>query len=265
MNPLAEFHLHQVTRRHFFRECGVGMGKIALASLMTDAFSIRARAASTAANPLAPRAPHFPATAKRAIHLFMAGAPSQLDLFDYKPELKKLEGQPLPPSVIGGQRYAFIRPDAAVMGPRFEFAHHGSSGAEISNILPHIAGIADEICLIKSVKTDQFNHAPAQIFFNSGFSQPGRPSLGSWALYGLGAETQELPAFVVMSTGNGLSGGSALWSSGFMPTLYTGVRFRTQGDPILNVSSPAGVDARLQRDTLDLVRALNEKRLATEG
>ncbi len=179
--------------------------------------------------------------------------------------MKKLEGQPLPPSVIGGQRYAFIRPDAAVMGPRFEFARHGSSGAEISEVLPHIAGIADDICLIKSVKTDQFNHAPAQIFFNTGFSQPGRPSLGSWALYGLGAETQELPAFVVMSTGSGLSGGSALWSSGFMPTIYTGVRFRTQGDPILNVSSPSGVDPRLQRDTLDLVRALNEKRLATEG
>ena len=134
----------------------------------------------------------------------MAGAPSQLDLFDYKPELAKLEGKPLPPSVIGGQRYAFIRPDAAVLGPQFKFARHGQSGAELSEMLPHLAKIADEICLVKSVKTDQFNHAPAQLFFNTGFAQPGRPCLGSWALYGLGAETQDLPAFVVMSTGSGL-------------------------------------------------------------
>ena len=261
MNPLQQQYLERVTRRHFFRECGVGIGKIALASLLSPAIA----SAAAAANPLAPRLPHFPAKAKRVIHLFMAGAPSQLDLFDYKPELAKLEGKPLPPSVIGGQRYAFIRPDAAVLGPRFKFARHGQSGAEISEVLPHLAGIVDEICLIRSVKTDQFNHAPAQIFFNTGFSQPGRPCLGSWVLYGLGAETQELPAFVVMSTGNGLSGGSALWSSGFMPTLYTGCRFRTQGDPILNVTSPAGVDARLQRDTLDLVGTLNRQRLAADG
>ena len=191
----------------------------------------------------------------------MAGAPSQLDLFDYKPELVKLEGKPIPPSVIAGQRYAFIRSDAAVMGPRFKFAKHGQSGAEISEVLPHLAKIVDDICLVKSVKTDQFNHAPAQIFFNTGFQQPGRPSLGSWVLYGLGAETQELPAFVVMSTGSGISGGVANWSSGFLPTLYTGTRFRNQGDPILNVSSPDGMDVRLQRDTLDLVRTLNERQL----
>ena len=153
------------------------------------------------------RPPHFPAKAKRVIHLFMAGAPSQLDLFDYKPELAKLEGKPLPPSVIGGQRYAFIRPDAAVLGPRFKFAKHGQCGAELSEMLPHLAEIVDDICLIKSVHTDQFNHAPAQIFFNTGFSQPGRPSIGSWVTYGLGAETQDLPAFVVMSTGSGISGG----------------------------------------------------------
>ena len=257
MNPIQQQYLERVTRRHFFRECGVGLGKIALASLLSPL--------ARAAGPLAPRQPHFPPKAKRVIHLFMAGAPSQLDLFDYKPELAKLEGKPLPPSVIGGQRYAFIRPDAAVLGPRFKFARHGQSGAEIAEVLPHLAGIVDDICIIKSVKTDQFNHAPAQIFFNTGFSQPGRPSLGSWVLYGLGAETQELPAFVVMSTGNGLSGGSALWSSGFLPTLYTGCRFRTQGDPILNVTSPAGVDARLQRDTLDLVGTLNRQRFAAEG
>ena len=263
MQSIQQYCQH-VTRRHFLHDCGVGLGKIALASLLTDAFSPAARAA-IAANPLAPKQPHFPAKAKRVIHLFMAGAPSQLDLFDYKPELAKLEGKPLPPSVIGGQRYAFIRPDAAVLGPQFKFARHGQSGAELSEMLPHLGKIADEICLIKSVTTDQFNHAPAQLLFQTGFQQPGRPCLGSWTLYGLGAETQDLPAFAVMNTGSGLSGGSSLYSSGFMPTIYSGVRLRTQGDAILDVSSPNGVDARLQRDTLDLVGNLNRQRLERDG
>jgi hypothetical protein len=246
-----------IARRHFLHECGVGLGKISLAALLTDAFA--------ASGPLAVKRPHFTPKAKRVVHLFMAGAPSHLDLFDYKPALAKLEGKPLPPSVIGGQRYAFIRPDAAVMAPRFKFAKHGQCGAEIAEVLPHLARVVDDVCFIRSVKTDQFNHAPAQIFFNTGFSQPGRPSLGAWTLYGLGAETQELPAFVVMSTGRGLSGGSALWSSGFLPTVYTGTLFRGKGDPILNVSSPAGVDAKLQRDTLDLVATLNRQQLAAVG
>ena len=265
MNSLQHYCLN-VTRRHFLQQCGVGLGKIALAGLLTDSLTGRLfGATSSAANPLAPKKPHFPGKAKRVIHLFMAGAPSQLELFDHKPELAKLEGKPLPPSVIGGQRYAFIRPDAAVLGPRFKFAKYGQSGAELSEMLPHLAKVVDDICLIRSVRTDQFNHAPAQIFFNTGFSQPGRPCLGSWTLYGLGAETQELPAFVVMSTGSGLSGGSALWSSGFLPTIYSGVRFRNQGAPILDVESPAGVDAKLQRDTLDLVSTLNKRRLEAVG
>ena len=255
-----------IARRHFLRDCGVGLGKMALAGLLTDAFATSGRAAAKEmADPLAPRKPHFPGKAKRVIHLFMAGAPSHLDLFDFKPELAKLEGRPLPPSVIGNQRYAFIRADAAVMGPRFRFAKHGQCGAEISEVLPGLAGVVDDIALIKSVRTDQFNHAPAQLLFNTGFQVPGRPSIGSWVLYGLGSETQELPAFVVMSTGNGLSGGSALWSSGFLPTVYSGTVFRRKGDPILNVSSPAGVDARLQRDTLDLVAALNRQEFAAVG
>ena len=179
--------------------------------------------------------------------------------------MTRLEGQPLPPSVIKGQRYAFIRPDAAVMGPRFKFAKYGASGAELSEMLPHLADVVDDLCIIKSVHTDQFNHAPAQIFLNTGFSQPGRPSLGSWVVYGLGSEAQDLPAFVVMSTGSGISGGSANWSSGFLPTLYTGVRLRNQGDPILDVSSPAGIDARLQRDSLDLIGTLNRHQLQTVG
>lgn len=255
-----------LSRRWFLRECGIGLGKIGLAGLLTDSLLARSASAATApADPMLPKPAHFPGKAKAVIHLFMAGAPSQLDLFDYKPELFKLEGKPLPPSVIAGQRYAFIRPDAAVMAPRFKFKKYGQSGLEISEMLPHIGSVADDICLIRSVKTDQFNHAPAQIFFNTGFSQPGRPSIGSWVTYGLGTESKNLPAFVVMSTGSGISGGVANWSSGFIPTTYTGVRLRNQGDPILNVASPKGVDSKLQRDTLDVIRALNEQQLGAAG
>ena len=251
-----------ITRRHFFRDCGYGVGKAALASLLCASADVRADAPQ---GPLAPKKPHFAGKAKAVIHLFMAGAPSQLELFDHKPQLAKLEGKPLPPEVIGGQRYAFIRPDAAVLGPRFKFARHGQSGAELSEMLPHLATVVDDLCVLKAVHTDQFNHAPAQIFFNTGFGQPGRPSMGSWVVYGLGCETQNLPAFVVMSTGGGISGGAACWSSGLLPTVYTGTRFRNQGDPILNVSSPAGFDAELQKDTLDLVADLNKKHLAAVG
>jgi uncharacterized protein (DUF1501 family) len=265
MSPERDLRIG-ITRRHFFRECGIGVGKIALASLLSGAFSRRASANSgSAVNPMAVKPPHFAPRAKSVIHLFMAGAPSQLDLFDYKPKLAELEGKPIPPEVIGGQRYAFIRPDAAVLGPRFKFTRHGRCGAELSEMLPHLAGVVDDICLIKSMHTDQFNHAPAQIFLNTGFAQPGRPSIGSWVTYGLGAETSDLPAFVVLSTGSGISGGAANWSSGFLPTVYTGVRFRNQGDPILDVTSPAGVDARLQRDSLDLIAALNRHRLDVDG
>jgi hypothetical protein len=243
-----------MNRRRLLQTGGLGLGNMALAGLLDGS-----------ANAFAPKQPHFPATAKRVIHLFMAGAPSQLELFDSKPKLNELEGKPLPPSIIGDQRYAFIRPDAAVLGPQFPFARHGESGAELSDRLPELAKIVDEICIVKSMHTDQFNHSPAQLFVNTGFSQPGRPSLGSWTLYGLGAETQNLPAYVVMTAGGNLSGGAALWSSGFMPTLYTGTNFRSQGDPILNVSSPPGVDAELERDTFDLVNALNRRQLATMG
>ena len=247
------------SRRWFLRECGVGLGKIGLASLLTDAFAPRAAAGS----PLQPA--HFPGRAKAVIHLFMAGAPSQLELFDPKPELAKIDGKSLPPSVIGSQRYAFIRSDAAVMAPRFKFARHGQSGTPFSEVLPHTASIADEICRLGAVHTDQFNHAPAQLLFNTGFSQPGRPSLGSWVIYGLGAEARDLPAFVVMSTGSGISGGAANWSSGFLPTTYTGIRFRNQGPPILDVGSPAGIDAQAQRQTLDLVKAFNDEQFAVTG
>jgi hypothetical protein len=261
MNPI-QLDLLDITRRHFFRECGVGVGKIALASLLTNTFATRTSAApARALNPMAAKPPHFAPRAKRVIYLFMAGAPSHLDLFDYKPQLAKYEGRPIPPEIIRGQRYAFIRQDAAALGPQFKFAKHGQCGAEVSEALPHLAKVVDDICIVKSVHTDQFNHAPAQIFLNSGFSQPGRPSMGSWVTYGLGAETSDLPAFIVMSTGSGISGGAANWSSGFLPTVYTGVRFRNQGDPILNITSPKGIDARLQRESLDLIGALNRRRL----
>ena len=255
MNLSTATDSQRITRRHFFIECGYGVGKLALAGLLTDAF----------AKSTGPAGTHFAPRAKRVIHLFQAGAPSQLELFDSKPKLKQLEGSPLPSSVIGDQRYAFIQRNAAVLGPRFPFARHGQCGAELSDKLPHLAKVVDDISIIRSMHTDQFNHAPGQIFFSTGSAQPGRPCLGSWLSYGLGAETDNLPAFVVLSTGGGISGGSALWSAGFMPGKHAGVRFRNTGDPILNVSSPSGVDVRLQRESLDLIEALNRRRLEVEN
>ena len=251
-----------LTRRYFLQQCPTGLGGLALAGLLGTQ---QTAAAAEQSDRLRPKRPHFAGAAKRVVHLFMAGAPSQLELFDYKPTLSKLEGQPLPPSVIGDQRYAFIQPNAAVMGPRFKFRRYGKCGAHMSTALPNIGKIADEIAIVRSTHTDQFNHAPAQIFFNSGFAQPGRPSFGSWVVYGLGSETRNLPAYVVMTTAGGLSGGAALWSSGFLPTIYTGVPFRTKGDPILNVSRPKGVDRKLQQDTYELINDLNRQRLAASG
>jgi uncharacterized protein (DUF1501 family) len=269
-NPKSKIQNTLLARKKILSQCRIGLGAAALGQLLGTSRAsgdtpTRSVSEGVPSGGLPPRPPHFPAKAKAVIHLFMAGAPSQLDLFDYKPKLAEFEGKPIPPEVIGGQRYAFIRSDAAVLGPRFKFAKHGQCGAELSEMLPHLAKVVDEIAIVKSVRTDQFNHAPAQIFLNTGFGQPGRPSLRSWVLYGLGAETQELPAFIVMSTGAGISGGAANWSSGFLPTVYSGVRLRNQGDPILNVSSPAGIDERLQRDTLDLVGQLNRQRLAAIG
>lgn len=256
------------SRRYFLRECGVGLGKIAAAGLLTGTLG-GATAISDelkgSVNPLAAKSPHFKPTAKAVIHLFMAGAPSQLELFDPKPTLTKLAGQPLPPSIIGDQRYAFIQPDAAVMGPQFEFKKYGQSGAVLGSPMAALGDVADDICFVKSVTTDQFNHAPAQTFFNTGFSQPGRPSLGSWTLYGLGSEAENLPAFVVMSTGAGVSGGSSLWSSGFLPTVYTGVQFRNGREPILNVATPKRFSDGLQSDSFELINRLNAARLKQVG
>jgi Protein of unknown function (DUF1501) len=250
-----------ITRRHFYRDCGVGIGKIALASLLVGSRPVT----GGSADPLTPRPPHFAPKAKRVIYLFMAGAPSQLDLFDPKPALVKFDGKPVPAEVVKDQRYAFIQPDASLMASRFKFSRHGRSGAELSEMLPELAKVVDEIAILKSVHTDQFNHAPAQILVNTGSSLPGRPSMGSWVTYGLGSEATDLPGFVVLSSAGGTSGGAANWSCGFLPAAYQGVPFRSKGDPILNVTSPPGVDPRLQRDTLDLVRGLNRKHLGAVG
>jgi hypothetical protein len=248
---------NQLSRRHFLGECGVGSGKIALASLLAGPSLLAAKEKPRSGHV----EPHFPPQVRAVIHLFMAGAPSQLELFNERPLLTRLEGEPLPDSILGDQRYAFIQANAGVLGPRFTFARHGKSGQLISEALPHLATIADDICLLNAVHTDQFNHAPGQIFFNTGFGQPGRPSIGSWAMYALGAETENLPAYIVMNTGGGLSGGSSLYSSGFLPTINTGVQFRSQGEPLLNVQSPEGISREAEADTFRLIEKLNRKRL----
>lgn len=257
--------LRSLTRRHFFHDCGLGLGRIGLASAFAGGFSNLVREVNAAAHPLAPRQTHHDAKAKRVIFLFMAGAPSQLELFDDKPKLRELGGKPIPPSVIAGQRYAFIQPDAAVLAPCFPFAKHGQCGAELSDRLPHLAKIVDDIAIVKSLKTDQFNHAPAQLFLNTGHGLPGRPAMGSWLSYGIGNEADDLPSFVVLKSGGSLSGGAAMWSAGFLPGSHAGVPFRDAGDPILHVSNPKGYDARAQRDSLDLIRKMNERELGVIG
>jgi uncharacterized protein (DUF1501 family) len=257
-------------RRYFFQQCGLGLGKIALASLLArGSFAAENESNSPAAknstNPLAPRAPHFPPKVKRVLYLFMAGAPSQLELFDNKPTLTKYDGQLIPPEVVKGQRYAFIQRNSKLLAPRFKFARHGQSGAELSEMLPRLAEVADELAIVKSVHTDQFNHAPAQILLSTGSSLPGRPSMGSWVTYGLGSECDNLPGYVVLTSGGGASGGAANFASGFLPTMHAGVPFRRQGDPILNVANPPGIDRQAQRDSLDLIKSLNEQRLAQVG
>ena len=251
-----------IARRWFLRDCGVGLGTLALADLLRD----RSMAAAAPADPLAPKLPQFPAKAKRVIFLFMAGAPSHLELFDYKPKLAELDGQLPPKELLEGYRAAFINPNSKLLGPRFKFARHGESGAELSELLPHTAQIADDITIVKSMVTDAFNHAPAQIMMNTGSQQFGRPSFGAWTLYGLGSEANDLPGFVVFSTGKkGPSGGNSNWGSGFLPTVYSGVQFRGAGDPVLYLSNPRGVDDRMQRESLDAIRQLNQMKLGAVG
>ncbi len=253
-------HLRQPTRRQFFSDCGVGLGKIALSSLLAQQAIGQSAAADGDGASF-----QYPAKVKRVIYLFMAGAPSQLELFDYKPKLVELEGKPIPPEVIKGQRYAFIQSNAAVLAPRFKFQKQGQSGNEISEVLPHLSKVVDEIAMVRSVHTEQFNHSPAQLFLNTGSPIPGRPAIGSWLSYGIGNESKDLPAFVVLKSGGNLSGGASMWSSGFLPSSHQGVPFRSQGDPILHVSNPAGIDNQAQRDSLDLIKQLNQKLLQKVG
>jgi hypothetical protein len=258
--------LRQSTRRHFFQHCGIGLGKLALASLLVrDRVVQAAEEERPAQTNQGIGAFHFAPRAKRVIFLFMAGAPSQLDLFDYKPRLAEFEGKPIPPSIIQGQRYAFIQPDAAVLGPRFSFAKHGESGIELSEVMPHLAKVVDELAVVRSVHTDSFNHSPAQLFMNTGFAIPGRPSIGAWLSYGIGSEADDLPAFVVLKSGGSLSGGAAMWNAGFLPSSHQGVPFRSQGEPLLHVSNPEGYDTQAQRATLDLVRQFNQRQLQIVG
>jgi hypothetical protein len=269
MTKLEHFlheYQREITRRWFFKQCGVGLGSIALASLLKDELAPSARAAAAAAGPMTPRAPHYPARAKRVIYLFMAGAPSHLDLFDYKPQLEKFDGKLPPAELLKGYRAAFINPNSTLLAPKYKFAKYGQCGAELSEILPHLATVVDDITMVKSMQTDAFNHAPAQIFMNTGSTQFGRPSMGAWTTYGLGSESQDLPGYVVFSTGTkGTSGGAANWGSGFLPTAYQGVPFRGQGEPVLYLSNPAGIDNEVQRDSLDSIRHLNEMHFAEVG
>lgn len=252
----------EISRRWFFQQCGVGLGAIALGSLFRET----GWAAIGPNNPLASKPPHFPAKAKRVIFLFMAGAPSHLELFDYKPQLAKFDGTLPPTELIKDYRAAFISPSSTLLGPKFKFAKHGQCGAELSELLPHLATVVDDIAIVKSMHTDAFNHAPGQLLMSTGTMQFGRPSMGAWCSYGLGTESQDLPAFVVFSTGKkGPSAGAGNWGAGFLPSVHQGVMFRSVGDPVLYLSNPPGVDAQMQRDTLDAVKRLNQRHLDVVG
>jgi hypothetical protein len=252
-------------RRWFFKECGVGLGGIALSSFLNKTTQAAPASPQCPINPLAPRNPHFAPKAKRVIYMFMAGAPSHLDLFDHKPELAKRNGQLPPASLLKDYRAAFINPNSALLGPKYKFAKHGKSGAEFSELLPNLASIADDLCIIKSMHTDAVNHAPGQILMNTGSQQFGRPSLGAWTLYGLGSESETLPGYVVLSSANGTSGGASNWGCGFLPTIYAGIPFRSTGDPVLYLSNAKGIDDPAQRASLDTLRRLNEMQLAEVG
>jgi hypothetical protein len=245
-----------MTRRSLLGRGAAGLGSLALATLLAEE-----RRAATAGG-LVTR----PARAKRVLWLHMAGAPSQIDLFDPKPKLVELDRQPCPESLYGMERFAFIKGAPKLLGSPFSFQRAGRAGVELSELLPHLAGVADELCVVRSLRTTQFNHAPAQIFLNTGHQRLGRPSMGAWLSYGLGSLNRDLPTFVVLTSGRyGPDGGTSLWSSGFLPTVHQGVQFRSQGDPVPFLSNPPGMDGETRRRSLDALRALNEQRAAATG
>lgn len=253
------------SRREFLTTAASGLGGAALTSLLAQdgAFAAgkKTQVADSLVNPLAPKKGDLPAKATNCIFIFMAGAPSQLDLFDYKPKLQELDGQKMPESLLKDMRFAFIQKDeATLMGSKRTFSQHGESGMWFSDLVPNIASCADDICMINSMQTDQFNHHPGQLVMQCGEAKFGLPVMGSWLSYGLGTENQNLPSYVVLTAGRGSSGGATLWSSGYLPSIHEGVRFRNQGDPILNLANPPGLPDQIQRQGLNTLRSLNEMR-----
>jgi hypothetical protein len=266
MNSAMQNPLLASTRRQFFSRCSMGVGSLALASMLGN--NLARGAQPRVVNPMAPRFGHFGARAKRVIYLFMAGGPSHLDLFDYKPKLVELNGQPIPQSFIEGKRFAFMGSShgTKLLGTRRKFAQHGRSGTWVSEMFPNVATIVDDITVVNSCKTNLFNHAPAKLFMNTGSGQFGRPAAGAWVTYGIGSDSQDLPGFVVLQSGpRGPRGGAVNWGSGFLPTTFQGVPLRGNGEPILNLTSPAEVTPLKQRQTLDAIRDLNLSRLVETG
>jgi uncharacterized protein (DUF1501 family) len=261
--------LRFITRRHFLHQSVGGVGALALSSLLAQSQSRAAGAAGSAAgsiSPLTPRPPQHPAKAKNIIYLHMAGAPPQQDLFDYKPKLNELNDKDCPAEYLKGERFAFIKGHPQLLGTPHKFAQQGQSGQWMSNLLPHLATVADDLCVVRSMFTDQFNHAPGQLLLHTGSAQFGKASIGSWVTYGLGSENQDLPGFVVLVSGDKTpDAGKSVWGSGFLPSVYQGVQCRTTGDPVLYVSNPPGMDRALRRRTLDALRDLNELQLAEFG
>ncbi len=255
MNPQLE-QLQWITRRHFLKSSATGLGALALTTLLKGGVSA---AANREINPLAPRAPHFPAKAKRVIYLHLTGSPPHLDLFDYKPELVKRDGQECPDEFLKGKRFAFTTGKPKLLGTPRKFAQYGQGGVWMSDAIPHLHGVADDLCVIRSMNTDQFNHAPAELFVYTGSPRSGRPSLGAWVTYGLGTENENLPGFVVLiSSGVQPNGGKNSFGNGFLPSVYQGVQCRSKGDPVLYASDPEGLDREVRRISLDTLRELNE-------
>lgn len=254
MNPQLE-SLQYKTRRHFFKQCSMGLGGVALSEMLaTDAYALEAPS-----NPLMPKLPHFASKAKRVIYLHLTGSPPHLDMWDHKPELVKRDGQECPDEYIKGKKFAFTSGTPKLMGSPRTFKQYGKNGLWMSDAIPHLHGVADDLCVINSMTTDHFNHAPAELFVHTGFQQPGRPTFGAWTTFGLGSENQNLPGYVVLiSSGVQPNGGKSSFGSGFIPSVYQGVQCRSKGDPVLYVTDPPGMDRNLRRSSLDALRDLNE-------
>ena len=255
-----------LSRRRFLAG-GLGGASAAVLASLLEQDGVRAADSPSVVgehDPTTPRPPHFAAKAKRIIYIYLEGGPSQMDLFDPKPRLNQLDGQPLPESMLANVQFAFIKKESArLMGTPRKFVRYGECGMEMSDLLPQIGSCADDLCLIRSMHTDQFNHLPGQLLMNTGSAIAGRPSLGSWLAYGLGSESRDLPAFVTLVTvGRGIPGGSASWSSGFLPSTYSGTQFRSTGAPVLNLGNPRGIDAAAQRASIEAVNDLNRLHLS---